>query len=128
MNNGLSSFTDDRLATFSKESSPDKVDQFIQRFNLNGNPRICRPDIEIDTDEDGSTVIIWWQGDDEHPATTLNEKVRLYCREYAKRHPTNRMARSLYHRLGQPDCPPVDHMWETLDEAIYFIRAMENRP
>ena len=72
MINGLISWTDDRLATFSKDCSPDKIDQFLLRFRLVGNRQICRPDIEIDIDEDGSTVIIWWQGDDEYPATTLN--------------------------------------------------------
>tara|TARA_A100001515_G_scaffold143019_1_gene143130 strand:+ start:652 stop:1032 length:381 start_codon:yes stop_codon:yes gene_type:complete len=122
---GLSSFTDDRLATFGPNTEPSELHDFLDRFGLEGNPERGKPDIEVDYLDDGSFVVIWWLGDPEYPALTLNDKARIYCREYLKGYPDNEFAKILEYWLAQPDFPPLETLWETLEDLIQTIRLHE---
>jgi hypothetical protein len=113
------SWNDDTLATFKPEAL-NRMHEWMERHDLNGNPTRGSVHVYIEDRPDGQIVVRWW------PAVSLNEKARIFCREYIKDYPSNDMARTMLEALSAPGCGAMDPKVWALHKVIQFVRQYED--
>jgi len=107
-------WNNESLARFD-EKSCFRLDQFLENHGFVGCDRRL---IFIDYDQHGQSIIRWMEN------ATINEKARVFCREYLKSYPTNKFAAAVYEVVSEFEID-ISDVFPTLTDLIEKVEKFE---